>query len=191
MSDGGGSAPKRILIGGSVRSGKSALALRLARRLGLRRVFVATAQGLDEEMRRRIAQHRQDRGTDFATIEEPLELPSVVERVTDADVVVVDCVTLWLSNLLLRGDDEAAILKRVDRLVDVVQAARFHFVAVTNEVGMGVHPEHAVGRAFRDVAGRTHQRLAVCANEIYFAALGVMLRLRPPPLTSAPFEEDA
>ncbi len=191
MSDGGGSAPTRILIGGGVRCGKSAFALRVARRLGTRRVFVATAQGLDEEMRGRIAQHRQDRGTDFATIEEPLELPSVVERVTDADVVVVDCVTLWLSNLLLRGDDEAAILQHVDRLVDAVQAARFHFVAVTNEVGMGVHPEHPLGRAFRDVAGRTHQRLAVCANEIYFAALGVMLRLRPLPVSSGPFEEDA
>jgi len=72
----------------------------------------------------------------------------------------------------------------------VLRAPHFHFVAVTNEVGMGVHPEHALGRIFRDVAGRAHQRLAECADEIYFAALGVVLRLRPPPVCSSPFEED-
>ena len=187
---GNGGAHKRILIGGGVRSGKSAFALRLARRLGRRRVFLATAQGLDDEMRRRIARHQHDRGPDFATIEAPFELPSVLEHLADADVVVVDCVTLWLSNLLVRGDDEAAIVKHVERLVDVLRAPHFHFVAVTNEVGMGVHPEHALGRIFRDVTGRAHQRLAECADEIYFAALGVMLRLRPPPVCSSPFEED-
>lgn len=185
------SRPTRILIGGGVRSGKSAFALTLARRLGRRRTFVATARGLDEEMRRRIAQHQRDRGTDFTTIEEPLELPSLLEHVADVDVVVVDCVTLWLSNLLLRGDDEGVILSHVDRLVDVLRAPRFHALLVTNEVGMGVHPEHALGRVFRDVAGRAHQRLARGADEIYFAALGVMLRLRPPPVAVEPFGEDA
>jgi len=99
------------------------------------------------------------------------------------DVVVIDCLTLWLSNLLVRGDSEGAVLVEVDALVAALDQAAFHTVVVTNEVGMGVHPEHALGRVFRDVAGRAHQTLAAAADEIYFAALGVMLRLRPSPVT--------
>jgi adenosylcobinamide kinase/adenosylcobinamide-phosphate guanylyltransferase len=175
-------ASKRILIGGGVRSGKSAFALALARQLGRRRAFVATAQGLDDEMRARVARQQAERGGDFRTIEEPVDLPAVLGRLHDVDVTVVDCVTLWLSNLLVRGDDEAAILARVDELVATLAQVRFHVVVVTNEVGMGVHPETAVGRLFRDVAGRAHQRLARCADEIYFAALGVMIRLAPEPI---------
>jgi len=180
---------RRVLIGGGVRSGKSAFAIQHGRRLGARRAFVATAQGLDEEMRARIAQHRADRGADFTTIEEPIAVPAVIERLRDVDVVVIDCLTLWLSNLLVRGDREPAVLAQVDALVAALDHAAFHVVVVTNEVGMGVHPEHALGRVFRDVVGRAHQRLAPSADEIYFAALGVMVRLRPSPVTIEPFEE--
>ena len=184
-------AHKRIFIGGGVRSGKSAFALWRARQLGARRAFVATARGLDDEMRQRIMRHLEDRGTDFTTIEEPLELSATLRSLADAEVVVVDCVTLWLANLLLRGDDESAILHHVDALVEVLRAPRFDVILVTNEVGMGVHPEQALGRAFRDVAGRAHQRLARGADEIYFAVLGMMLRLRPAPVEIEPFTEEA
>ncbi len=98
-----------ILIGGGVRSGKSAFALSLARTLGTRRAFVATAQGLDDEMRARIAAHARERGADFATIEAPLHLPAALRELDGMDVVVVDCLTIWLSNLLLRGDDSDRI----------------------------------------------------------------------------------
>jgi adenosylcobinamide kinase/adenosylcobinamide-phosphate guanylyltransferase len=176
-----------VLVGGGVRSGKSAFALRRARELGGRRAFVATAQGLDEEMAARIARHREERGADFTTVEAPVELPATVERLGQeggVDVAVIDCLTLWLSNLLVAGAGAADAAAAVERLAGVLAARRLHVVLVTNEVGMGVIPESALGRTFRDVTGRAHQRLAAIADEIHFAALGMMLRLHPAPLTT-------
>lgn len=176
--------PEFILVGGGVRSGKSGFALSLARRLGGRRTFVATAQPLDQEMRDRIAAHQAEREGDFATVEAPLDLPAALQAVAGEppQVVVIDCLTLWLSNLLLRGDSPESIALEVTRLADVLRASPFHAVLVTNEVGMGVVPESALGRAFRDVAGRAHQVLAQRADRVYLAALGCILRLRPAPI---------
>jgi adenosylcobinamide kinase/adenosylcobinamide-phosphate guanylyltransferase len=176
---------KRVLIGGGARSGKSACALARARAFGARRVFLATAQETDDDMRQRIARHRVDRGNDFTTIEEPIELPATLARLTDVDVVLIDCLTLWVSNLLARGAQEPEIVARVDTLIDATSKVPFHVIFVTNEVGMGVHPESAIGRLFRDVAGRMHQRLAHHADEVYFAALGMVLRLRPEPVVAS------
>lgn len=173
-----------VLIGGGVRSGKSAFALARARELGDRRLFVATAEAGDDAMATRIAAHRSDRGDDFRTIEEPVDIARVlrVTTVTEADVVLVDCMTLWLSNLLCRGDDNESVLDAIDDLCDAVHAAPFATVLVTNEVGMGVIPASELGIRFRDLAGRAHQRLAAVADEIYLAALGTLLRLRPGPI---------
>ncbi|MEW6269246.1 MAG: bifunctional adenosylcobinamide kinase/adenosylcobinamide-phosphate guanylyltransferase [Thermodesulfobacteriota bacterium] len=172
-----------ILIGGGARSGKSSFALVRARELGARRVFLATAEALDGEMRARVAAHRSARGDDFATVEEPLELAHALRSIGhSADVVVVDCLTLWLANLLVRGEEQGAVLARVDELATTVAASPFASVLVTNEVGMGIVPENALARAFRDVAGLAHQRLARDADEIHLAALGVLLRLRPAPV---------
>lgn len=176
------SRPELVLVGGGVRSGKSAFALEVARGLGARRVFVATAQPFDGEMEARIAAHRAERGDAFRTVEEPVDLAGALARV-DADVVLVDCLTLWISNLLLRGDDLAAVAAQVDAVATVLSRRRLHAVLVTNEVGMGVVPESALGRAFRDAAGRAHQRLAREADRIYLTVLGCVLRLRPSPLT--------
>lgn len=170
------------LIGGGVRSGKSAFALRLAMDAGTRRVFVATAQAFDDEMRARVARHIEERGRDFVTIEAPLALEETIAHIEDADVVVVDCLTLWLSNLLLTDVPERAIEARVDALARAIEGATFTTVLVTNEVGMGIVPESPLGRLFRDVAGRAHQRLAASARAIYFAAMGTVLRLRPAPV---------
>lgn len=177
-----------VLVGGGVRSGKSAFALALARTLGARRAFVATAQALDPDMGERIAAHRAERGAEFTTIEEPIDLPGAIAR-SDADVVVVDCLTLWLSNLVLRGDRAAEIAQAVEALAAVLARRGLSAVLVTNEVGMGIVPEHALGRLFRDVAGRAHQRLARDADRIYLATLGCVLRLRPSPLTLVHPEE--
>jgi adenosylcobinamide kinase/adenosylcobinamide-phosphate guanylyltransferase len=177
-----------ILIGGGVRCGKSAFALRLARRLGKRRLYIATAEGRDGEMAARIARHAAERGPDFRTLEAPTEVVDAVEQ-ADADVAVLDCVTLWLSNLLLRGDSEERILGQVDRLVEAVRTRPFPTIAVTNEVGMGIVPEHPLGRAFRDLSGRAHQALSARADEIYFGALGTLIRLKPGPIALATAEE--
>jgi adenosylcobinamide kinase/adenosylcobinamide-phosphate guanylyltransferase len=172
-------APKVILVGGGCRSGKSRFALELGRRLGQRRVFLATAEAGDDEMRARIDLHRQTRGSDYRTVEEPLALPEVLRPLHDADVVVIDCLTLWLSNLLLASHDAAAVLGRVDDLAAVLAERAWHSVVVTNEVGLGIVPESALGRTFRDVAGSAHQRLAQTADEIYLAILGTILRIKP------------
>ena len=174
---------KTLLIGGGVRSGKTAFALACARRLGRRRVYLATAEAGDEEMAQRIATHRAERGADFTTVEEPVHLLDALGRLAGCDVAVVDCLTLWLSNVLLREESPAAALRAAARLAAEAGRFPFHLVLVTNEVGMGIVPEAELGRQFRDVAGFAHQRLAQAADEVYFAALGVMLRLRPGPVT--------
>ena len=177
-------ATRIALIGGGVRSGKSAFAVRLGGELGARRAFVATAIATDDEMRERIARHRRERGERFLTHEEPYALPECIRSLEEADVVVVDCLTLWIANLLLRKETVEQILERVDELVRALQARRFHAVLVTNEVGMSVHPETALGRRFQDVAGWAHQRVSRAADDIYLAVLGTILHIHPSALTA-------
>jgi adenosylcobinamide kinase/adenosylcobinamide-phosphate guanylyltransferase len=174
-----------ILVGGGARSGKSDLALALARRLGPRRLFLATAQPGDDEMRDRISRHRRTRGDDFRTLEEPLAVPEVLREAVGHDVVVIDCLTLWLANLLYDGRGPDAVLRHVEELADVLSGRRMHAIVVSNEVGLGLVPETPLGRTFRDVAGLAHQRLAALADEVYFGALGLMLRLKPGPVLAA------
>lgn len=179
-----------VLVGGGVRSGKSAFALARARSLSDWRVFVATAQAFDDEMRARIALHKQERGPDFSTLEVPTEVPGALAQLVSespADkqpmqVVLVDCLTIWLSNLLLADESQSQILRRVDQLIDVLATRRLHSVVVTNEVGMGVVPESSLGRAFRDLTGIAHQRLARASDETYVAILGSVLRIKPGPV---------
>ncbi len=180
-----------VLIGGGVRSGKSRFALARARQLGPRRAFIATAQPSDAEMRARIEAHARERSGEFTTLEAPRALVAALRALDPGatDVVVVDCLTLWLSNLLLDGRPPEAALGEVDALCDVLATRRVHAVLVTNEVGMGVVPESALGRTFRDLSGRAHQRLAQIADEIHFALLGVMLRIRPEPISANPTGE--
>jgi adenosylcobinamide kinase/adenosylcobinamide-phosphate guanylyltransferase len=174
-----------ILVGGGTRCGKSDLALALARRLGRRRLFLATAQAGDDEMRLRIGRHRRTRGDDFRTLEEPLAVAELLRRPPDDDVVVLDCLTLWLSNLLLEGRESDDVLRRVEELADVLRRRPSHAVVVTSEVGLGLVPETPLGRTFRDVAGLAHQCIAAAADEVYFGALGMMLRLKPGPVVPA------
>jgi adenosylcobinamide kinase/adenosylcobinamide-phosphate guanylyltransferase len=178
-----------ILIGGAVRTGKSAFALGLARRLGPRRTYVATAEARDPEMEARIRRHARERGSEFRTVEAPLEVVETLEALRDVDVLIIDCLTLWLSNLLLRGDSEESILGQVGRLEGAIRAKAIHAILVTNEVGMGLVPESALGRAFRDLSGRAHQILSARSDEIYFGALGTMIRLRPAPLGLVALED--
>lgn len=174
-----------MLIGGGVRCGKSAFALARACELGTRRLFIATAQAFDDEMRTRIRDHQLERGALFETLEEPLAVPEAVRaQGTQHDVIVIDCLTLWLSNLLMRDEDVEA---RIEALAQALRVRACHVIIVTNEVGMGLVPDNALGRRFRDCAGRAHQRLARESDEIYMGALGCLLRLRPDPVALVPF----
>jgi adenosylcobinamide kinase/adenosylcobinamide-phosphate guanylyltransferase len=174
-----------ILVGGGTRSGKSDFALAAARRLGTRRLFVATAQPGDDEMLLRIRRHQETRGSGFQTVEEPLAVSEVFRHATEYDVVILDCLTLWLANLLLGGSDPEAVLRHVEELAGVLDFRLTHAVIVTSEVGLGLVPETLLGRTFRDMAGLAHQRLASLADEVYFGVMGVMLRLKPAPVIPA------
>ena len=185
--------PLFVLVGGGARSGKSRHARARAESLGARRLFVATAEReppggpADPELGARIARHRAERGEAFETVEEPLALPELLDRAwaraaPDHDVVLVDCLTLWLSNLLCSGASEEEALGRVEALRAAIGRRRSHIVVVSNEVGMGLVPETPLGRLFRDVAGIAHQRLARDADEVHVGLLGMMLRVRPPPV---------
>jgi adenosylcobinamide kinase/adenosylcobinamide-phosphate guanylyltransferase len=179
--------PPFVLVGGGARSGKSRFALDRALALGARGphgacLFVATAEESDDEMSARIARHREERGGRIRTFEAPLELPAAIDAADHHDVVLVDCLTLWLSNLLVRGATEDEALRRVDELRAAIARRRVPVVLVTNEVGLGLVPQTPLGRLFRDLAGLAHQRLAHDADEIDVAVLGLMLRLRPGPV---------
>jgi len=163
-----------LLVGGGSRSGKSSHALTLARRYGPRRGFLATAQAFDDEMRHRIRKHQEERADEFVTVEEPIDLASTVQRVEEElDVLVVDCLTLWLSNVMLAESelDMAAQL-------DVMAESPLPCVLVTNEVGCGIVPENALARAFRDRAGILNQQAMERAVEAYWTIFGAALRLK-------------
>jgi adenosylcobinamide kinase/adenosylcobinamide-phosphate guanylyltransferase len=169
---------KFVVVGGGTRSGKSAFAVRLGLALGARRAFVATALAFDDEMRARIDRHRRERDGAFTIVEEPIRLvDALAGLVGSCDVVVVDCVSHWLSNLLLRETPMESILEEVDRVVALLAERPFHAIFVTNEVGMSVHPETPLGRAFVEAAGWTHQRLGRAADEVHFAVLGRVFRI--------------
>ncbi len=163
-----------VLIGGGSRSGKSSYALTLARQCGQRRGFLATAQAFDDEMRVRIQKHQQDRGTDFVTIEEPLELAKVIlDQQKTFDVIVVDCLTLWLNNMLFKGLEPS-----FNEVLDTAVASPLRCILVTNEVGCGIVPENAQARRFRDLAGMLNQQAAASAVEVYWMIFGVPLRVK-------------
>jgi adenosylcobinamide kinase/adenosylcobinamide-phosphate guanylyltransferase len=163
-----------VLIGGGSRSGKSAKALELARARGRRLGFIATAQALDDEMRERIDVHQRERCPEMTTIEEPIELAAAIERqAAEFDAIVVDCLTIWLSNLLLAGAEP-----RTDELIAASLASPSQIIFVTNEVGCGIVPDNELGRHFRDEAGRLNQRIAEAASEVYWMIFGCALRVK-------------
>jgi adenosylcobinamide kinase/adenosylcobinamide-phosphate guanylyltransferase len=166
-------AKQIILVTGGARSGKSRYAEQRAQELGGRRLYVATAEAKDEEMARRIAEHKKRRGNDWAAIEEPVQLSSVLQAQRGrTDCALVDCMTLWLSNLLLHGDAEFA-REKVEQFVETLPRLDFHVVLVTNEVGWGIVPDNALGRQFRDLAGWANQRIAAAANEVVLTVAGI------------------
>ncbi len=162
-----------ILIGGGARSGKSRYALEIARAIAGTRAFVATARASDEEMAARIQHHRAERGEAFKTIEEPIELARIITE-AKFDVLVVDCLTLWLSNLMF-----ADRIGEIDALVDAARATLITVIFVSNEVGSGIVPtDHSLSREFRDQAGILNQRIASIAGEVYFMIFGIPRRIK-------------
>jgi adenosylcobinamide kinase/adenosylcobinamide-phosphate guanylyltransferase len=175
-------AQEIILVTGGARSGKSRYAEQRARQLADRRVYVATAEAKDDEMRERIAAHQKRRGIEWTTVEEPVELAAtLMAQRGRTDCALVDCLTLWLSNLLLGRDGKYAEEKCAE-LVQTLTRLDFHVVLVTNEVGWGIVPDNPLGRRFRDLAGWANQTAAAAANEVVLTVAGVaMIVKREPP----------
>ncbi len=166
------------LVTGGVRSGKSAHALSLAMAYP-RRVFVATALAFDAEMEKRIARHRKERGTQFETIEEPEDLAGVLNQVPGSiDVMLIDCLTVWASNLLFRHGEQKDWFPQIDALLEALQKPPCSVVLVTNEVGMGIVPESALGRHFRDVAGGINSKVAAVADQVVFMVSGIPMVIK-------------
>ncbi len=170
-----------VLIMGGARSGKSSFAQRLAKIVGGKVIFVATAQAGDDEMAERIARHKASRPATWHTVEEPLELASVLQReTTSTDVVIIDCLTLWLNNLLLKegSASETEVLEQVDRLLDVYEKGSSSYIIVSGEVGLGLVPPYPLGRLYRDILGWMNQKVARRADKVFLMIAGIPLELK-------------
>ena len=164
------------LVLGGARSGKSAFAEKLIAESSLAKIYLATATAGDDEMKARVAQHRAQRGEGWTTIEEPLALVDALTReATRGRAVLVDCLTLWLSNLMLAERDPEIEARRLTRFLGV---AKYPIVFVSNEVGLGLVPETPLGRRFRDAQGRLNQFVAASVPNVVFIAAGLPLWLK-------------
>ena len=168
---------KKALILGGARSGKSTYAEKLAIDTGRPKLYIATATRLDDEMNARIDHHIARRDNSWQTIEETIKIASIITDKNWRDhVILVDCLTLWMSNLMFaEGED---IAKRRNELCDAVKASAAKVILVTNEVGLGIVPMHPVSRRFRDEAGWLHQALAQVCDTVAFMAAGLPMHLK-------------
>ena len=169
---------KITLITGGGRSGKSSYALEITESYD-RKVFIATAEAFDDEMADRISRHQKERNNAFTTIEEPLHIDDALLKVpTDTQVVVIDCITVWLGNLMhYMGVDEINC-EAVDRFLKVIASPPCDVVIVTNEVGMGLIPKNAISRVYRDLAGSVNQKIAAIADAVFLVVSGIPMKIK-------------
>lgn len=169
-----------VLVIGGARSGKSRVSLNMADGLMKKKLFLATARSLDEEMHERIERHRRERGGDWTTVEEPV---SIVNRIRDLDagdtVILVDCLTLWLNNLFMEhGMSLERVHRALDELMDVLSRLKGVIILVSNEVGTGIVPDNELARVYRDTAGSLNQRIAAKAQKVVAVMAGIPLVLK-------------
>jgi len=170
---------RMTLVTGGARSGKSRFAQRLAAESGLPVVYLATASAGDPEMARRIEEHRRLRPTDWRTVEEGKDILGTIKGLRAPHTVLVDCITLWISNLLEEGLGDEEILQRARHLADFLPSSGHRIIIVTNEVGWGIVPPSPLGRRFRDLAGTVNQILARASDEVFLMVSGLPLRIKP------------
>jgi adenosylcobinamide kinase / adenosylcobinamide-phosphate guanylyltransferase len=178
--DPGDAVASSVLVLGGARSGKSRFAVDSQRHVG-RVTFLATAQAHDADMAARIARHRAERPAHWRTLEEPYDLvPSLRACGTEPGAIIADCLTLWVSNLMLRGDADDWIVKQAEDLAAWLSLGEADVTLVSNEVGEGVHPPTAEGRRFRDLLGTVNQRVAAAADRVVLMVAGLPLAVKGP-----------
>ncbi len=174
------SPPTKTFFLGGARSGKSRLAEELSASIGAPVSVVVTAEPIDDEMATRIARHRSDRPADWATIEAPYDLAGAIASVPADHTLLVDCITIWLSNLIVRGDDDQTVASSAEAMIRALLAHAGNVVVVSNETGLGLVPPDPMSRRFRDAQGRINQQLATQLDRAFFVAAGQLLPLQSP-----------
>ncbi len=171
---------KISLIIGGCRSGKSSHALSLANQiLGSRKIFIATSVPMDNEMSARVIKHQKERGDEWVTAEVPVEVPLKIREVSQScDVIIVDCLTLWVSNLMFNNYDDDAISSITKELQNALMLSSSPIFLVSNEVGMGVVPENAIARRFRDMAGMVNQKIGQIADQVIYTVAGIPMTIK-------------
>lgn len=161
-------------VTGGCKSGKSSYALKVAEEYQLNQIFIATSIPFDDEMKERIRKHKEERDDSWETVDVPLLLPeAIVEHSREGNVLLVDCLTLWINNLLLEIENQEEILHRVEKLFNALASAACPVILVSNEVGCGIVPLNGLSRLFRDLAGLANQRIAEVADEVVWMVAGI------------------
>ena len=170
-----------IFITGGCRSGKSRHALELAHQMASDgKLFIATCIPHDDEMRKRIARHQAERDPSWKTIEEPVSVADAIsQNHAGCELILVDCLTLWTSNLLMANEDVTTIELQTHQLVQALKNASCKIILVSNEVGAGIVPENRLARLFRDAAGIVNQRVAACADNVIWMVAGIPVTIKP------------
>ncbi len=170
---------KILLITGGARSGKSSYALNKAKTNKGKVAFIATCEPKDSEMKERIALHRAARPKNWTTFEVPCDIVSLLKKIAPSyKTVVIDCLTLWITNLIMKKTDDATIEKTTQKMLDTLKKYKGNAIFVTNEVGLGIVPDNKLARRFRDIAGRVNQAIARQADEMYFMISGIALKIK-------------
>ena len=167
-----------ILVTGGARSGKSSFAEKRTKQLGSSLIYIATSKIIDSEMEKRVAEHQARRGSEWQTFHAPLKLTEALSETDGKGPCLVDCLTIWLNNLIFHNEDTVVATKE---LIKVLEQRSDPVVLVTNEVGSGIVPENALARRFRDEAGRMNQIISKVADEVYLSVSGIPLQIKPNP----------
>lgn len=172
-------AKRIIFITGGCRSGKSRYALDYANRHFSKKMYLATCEVFDEEMALRVETHKKMRGPEWQTVEEPIEIVEKIRQYGDkVEVILLDCITLWLSNLLIKWNDDLRVMEEVNQLIDTIKQSQTFFIMVSNEVGMGIVPAEPLSRRFGDLSGMANQKVAEMADTVIFTVSGIPIFLK-------------
>lgn len=170
---------KITFILGGARSGKSRQAVKMADQTDKKIAFIATCQALDEEMRERIQRHKKERPKNWKTFEEPVNLAARIKKIGNKyDIILIDCLTLWVSNLLLLEFNETKIKKGIEETLGALRETKANSVIVSNEVGLSIVPTNILAREFRDIAGTINQIVAQKADSVIFMAAGIPMEIK-------------